>query len=108
VFEDHSSSAGNFASLQEWFVHGTAGAEWPSNLYAALFFKANRASANQEDIKTIGQLGIAYNGQTQTEVFNITSLPESKFAHRDAVHAVIPTRYPPIVRMKSLSANFRL
>jgi zinc protease len=36
-----------------------------------MFFKANRAIANQEEyLRTIGQLGIAYNGQTQTELVN--------------------------------------
>jgi zinc protease len=40
-----------------------------SHLYEHMFFKANRAVANQEEyLKTIGQLGIAYNGQTQQEV----------------------------------------
>ena len=40
-----------------------------SHLYEHMFFKANRAVANQEDyLKTIGQLGIAYNGTTREEV----------------------------------------
>ena len=40
-----------------------------SHLYEHMFFKANRAIANQEQyLRTIGQLGIAYNGTTQTEV----------------------------------------
>lgn len=40
-----------------------------SHLYEHMFFKANRAVANQEDyLKTIGQLGITYNGQTREEV----------------------------------------
>lgn len=40
-----------------------------SHLYEHMFFKANRAVANQEAyLKTIGQLGIAYNGQTREEV----------------------------------------
>jgi zinc protease len=40
-----------------------------SHLYEHMFFKANRAVANQEDyLKTIGQMGIAYNGQTETEI----------------------------------------
>ncbi|MGH9968995.1 MAG: M16 family metallopeptidase [Pyrinomonadaceae bacterium] len=42
-----------------------------SHLYEHMFFKANRAVANQEDyLKTIGQLGIAYNGTTREEVVN--------------------------------------
>ncbi len=42
-----------------------------SHLYEHMFFKSNRAIANQEDyLRTIGQLGISYNGQTQTELVN--------------------------------------
>lgn len=42
-----------------------------SHLYEHMFFKANRASLNKEDyLKTIDQLGIIYNGQTQEEVVN--------------------------------------
>src|ERR1700737_3775868 len=42
-----------------------------SHLYEHMFFKANRAVANQEDyLKTIGQLGISYNGSTWEEVVN--------------------------------------
>jgi zinc protease len=42
-----------------------------SHLYEHMFFKANRAIANAEDYtKTIGQLGIAYNGSTREEVVN--------------------------------------
>jgi zinc protease len=42
-----------------------------SHLYEHMFFKANRAIANAEDyLKTIGQLGIAYNGTTTTELVN--------------------------------------
>lgn len=42
-----------------------------SHLYEHMFFKGNRAIANQEDyLRQIGQLGIAYNGQTQTELVN--------------------------------------
>jgi len=42
-----------------------------SHLYEHMFFKANRAIKNQEDyLKTIGQLGIAYNGSTREEVVN--------------------------------------
>lgn len=42
-----------------------------SHLYEHMFFKSNRAVANQEDyLRTIGQLGITYNGSTQTELVN--------------------------------------
>jgi len=42
-----------------------------SHLYEHMFFKANRAVANEEDyVKTIGQLGVAYNGSTREEVVN--------------------------------------
>jgi zinc protease len=40
-----------------------------SHLYEHMFFKANRAVANAEQyLRTIGQLGIAYNGTTREEV----------------------------------------
>src|SRR3954470_17362280 len=40
-----------------------------SHLYEHMFFKANRAIANAEDyLQRIGQLGIAYNGETREEV----------------------------------------
>ena len=40
-----------------------------SHLYEHMFFKANRAVANAEEyLKTIGELGIAYNGTTREEV----------------------------------------
>jgi len=36
-----------------------------------MFFKTNRAVANQEDyLRKIGQLGIAYNASTREEVVN--------------------------------------
>jgi len=42
-----------------------------SHLYEHMFFKANRAIANQEAyLRTIGQMGIAYNGSTREEVVN--------------------------------------
>jgi zinc protease len=42
-----------------------------SHLYEHMFFKSNRAVANAEDyLRQIGQMGIAYNGQTQTELVN--------------------------------------
>ena len=42
-----------------------------SHLYEHMFFKANRAVANAEEyLRTIGELGIAYNGSTREEVVN--------------------------------------
>jgi zinc protease len=42
-----------------------------SHLYEHMFFKSNRAVANAEEyLRQIGQMGIAYNGQTQTELVN--------------------------------------
>lgn len=42
-----------------------------SHLYEHMFFKANRATANREDyLRQIGQMGIAYNGTTMTELVN--------------------------------------
>ncbi|MEJ7617846.1 MAG: pitrilysin family protein, partial [Pyrinomonadaceae bacterium] len=42
-----------------------------SHLYEHMFFKSNRAIANQEEyLKTVGQLGITYNGSTTTEYVN--------------------------------------
>ncbi len=42
-----------------------------SHLYEHMFFKTNRAVANREDyLRTIGGLGITYNGTTQTELVN--------------------------------------
>ncbi|HEY0346531.1 MAG TPA: pitrilysin family protein [Pyrinomonadaceae bacterium] len=66
-----------------------------SHLYEHMFFKANRAIENQEAyLQKIGQLGIAYNGETREEVveyyFSTTS-PNLRAAMnfmRDAV------RYP--------------
>ena len=66
-----------------------------SHLYEHMFFKANRAVANQEDyLQKIGQLGIAYNGETREEVveyYFTTTSPNARAAMnfmRDAV------RYP--------------
>lgn len=66
-----------------------------SHLYEHMFFKANRAIANAEEyLQKIGQLGIAYNGQTREEVVNYyftTTSPNLRTAMnfmRDAV------RYP--------------
>ncbi len=42
-----------------------------SHLYEHMFFKANRAVKNQEEyLRAIGELGIIYNGATQTELVN--------------------------------------
>lgn len=42
-----------------------------SHLYEHMFFKANRAVKNQEEyLRTIGELGVIYNGATQTELVN--------------------------------------
>jgi zinc protease len=66
-----------------------------SHLYEHMFFKANRAVANAEDyLRTIGQLGIAYNGTTREEVVDYyftTTTPNLRIAMqfmRDSV------RYP--------------
>src|SRR5207253_10297910 len=40
-----------------------------SHLYEHMFFKVNRAIANQDEyLQRIGQLGIAYNGETRERV----------------------------------------
>ena len=66
-----------------------------SHLYEHMFFKSNRAIANREDyLRTIDQLGITYNGQTQTEIveyYFMTASPNMRTAFtfmRDAA------RYP--------------
>src|SRR2546423_12534918 len=66
-----------------------------SHLYEHMFFKANRAIANAEEyLQKIGQLGIAYNGETREEVveyYFTTTSPNLRAAMnfmRDA------TRYP--------------
>jgi zinc protease len=66
-----------------------------SHLYEHMFFKANRAVANAEAyLQRIGQLGIAYNGETREEVveyYFTTTSPNLRSAMnfmRDAV------RYP--------------
>jgi len=70
VFEDHSVPVvtidlavrnGSFTEPPE--LNGL------SHLYEHMFFKANRAVANEElYLRKIGQLGIAYNGETREEV----------------------------------------
>jgi zinc protease len=66
-----------------------------SHLYEHMFFKPNRAWANNEDyLKTIDQLGIIYNGQTQEEIVNYyftTTTPNFPVAMRFMKDAV---RYP--------------
>jgi zinc protease len=66
-----------------------------SHLYEHMFFKANRAIANQENyLKEIGLMGIAYNGQTREEVVNYyftTTAPYIETAMRFMRDA---TRYP--------------
>src|SRR5437667_9422083 len=66
-----------------------------SHLYEHMFFKANRAIADQEDyLKSIGQLGIAYNGSTREEVVNYyftTTSPNLRTAVQFMKDAV---RYP--------------
>lgn len=66
-----------------------------SHLYEHMFFKGNRAIANAEEyLQRIGQLGIAYNGETREEVveyYFTTTSPNLRSAMnfmRDA------TRYP--------------
>ena len=66
-----------------------------SHLYEHMFFKANRAIANQEDyLRKIGQMGIAYNGSTREEVVDYyftTTSPNFPTAMRFMKDAV---RYP--------------
>jgi zinc protease len=66
-----------------------------SHLYEHMFFKANRAVKNQEEyLKTIGQLGIAYNASTREEVVNYfftTTTPNLRTAMQFMKDSV---RYP--------------
>lgn len=66
-----------------------------SHLYEHMFFKQNRAIANAEDyLRTIGQMGIAYNGSTREEVVNYyftTTSPNIRTALQFMKDA---TRYP--------------
>jgi zinc protease len=66
-----------------------------SHLYEHMFFKANRATSNNEEyLKTIDQVGIVYNGQTQEEIVNYyftTTTPNLPVAMRFMRDAV---RYP--------------
>jgi zinc protease len=66
-----------------------------SHLYEHMFFKQNRAIANAEDyLRTIGQLGIAYNGTTREEVveyYFTTTSPNLRTAMQFMKDS---TRYP--------------
>jgi zinc protease len=66
-----------------------------SHLYEHMFFKQNRAIANAEDyLRTIGQMGIAYNGTTREEVVDYyftTTSPNIRTAMQFMKDA---TRYP--------------
>jgi zinc protease len=66
-----------------------------SHLYEHMFFKANRALADKADyLRTIGQMGIAYNGSTREEVVNYyftTTSPSLRTAMQFMNDAV---RYP--------------
>src|SRR6267378_2053654 len=96
VFEDHSVPIVTI----ELAVRNGSFTEPPelnglSHLYEHMFFKANRAIANAEQyLQRIGQLGIAYNGETREEVveyYFTTTIPNLRAAMnfmRDA------TRYP--------------
>src|SRR5882672_2137409 len=96
VFEDHSVPI----VTVELAVRNGSFTEPPelnglSHLYEHMFFKANRAIANAEQyLQRIGQLGIAYNGETREEVveyYFTTTSPNLRAAMnfmRDAV------RYP--------------
>ena len=66
-----------------------------SHLYEHMFFKQNRAIANAEDyLRTIGSMGIAYNGTTREEVVDYyftTTSPNLRTAMQFMKDA---TRYP--------------
>ena len=66
-----------------------------SHLYEHMFFKQNRAIANAEEyLRTIGQMGIAYNGTTREEVVDYyftTTSPNLRTAMQFMKDA---TRYP--------------
>lgn len=70
VLEDHSVPLVNV----ELAVRNGSFTEPPelnglSHLFEHMFFKSNRASANQEDyLSQVGELGIAYNGATREEI----------------------------------------
>ncbi len=66
-----------------------------SHLYEHMFFKANRAMVLKEDyLKTIGQIGVAYNASTREEVVNYyftTTSPNLRIALQ---HMKDSVRYP--------------
>src|SRR5438552_18341304 len=66
-----------------------------SHLYEHMFFKANRAIANQEAyLQKIGQLGIAYNGETREEVVEYYFTTTSPNLHAAMNFMRDATRYP--------------
>ena len=66
-----------------------------SHLYEHMFFKANRAIANQEDyLKEIGLMGIAYNGSTREEVVNYYFTTTSPYIETAMRFMRDATRYP--------------
>src|SRR6202022_3565761 len=66
-----------------------------SHLYEHMFFKANRAIANAEQyLQRIGQLGIAYNGETREEVVEYYFPPPSPNLRAAMNFMRDATRYP--------------
>jgi zinc protease len=96
VFEDHSVPLVTIElAVRNGSFTEPPGLNGLSHLYEHMFFKANRAIANAEQyLQRIGQLGIAYNGETREEVveyYFTTTSPNLRAAMnfmRDA------TRYP--------------
>jgi len=59
-----------------------------SHLYEHMFFKANRATSNNEDyLKTIDQLGIMYNGQLRKKLSLLLHYDNAESSGGDALHA---------------------
>ena len=66
-----------------------------SHLYEHMFFKSNKATANQESyLKDIGQLGITYNGSTREEVVNYYFTTTSQYAETAIRFIKDAVRYP--------------
>jgi len=66
-----------------------------SHLYEHMFFKANRAIANAEDyLRTIGHMGIAYNGTTREEVVDYYFTTTSPNLHTAMQFMKDAARYP--------------
>jgi zinc protease len=66
-----------------------------SHLYEHMFFKANRAIANAEDyLRTIGHMGIAYNGTTREEVVDYYFTTTSPNLHTAMQFMKDASRYP--------------